>query len=351
MGKEYIQPPVFTEAEFIPDGLPRLSLKDIGVTGLPTEELSRERGLTEHIDPAWRTQYVFDIDNTVSDHGGPLLASIGAATGIHVSRERFLEFGYTTLIPEWQTPEMKAIHDRVVRGDDAEHFPYVNDAYPGAPETLITLARSGNGFSYLTARPARLFAPTMRELTRNRIVLEMPALTEPASDSPMPIDGRVYFAPMTEASTGPWKTGVVTGWLTRMRESGWQGRMVVVDDRLEPFHHLMETHVLTGIALHGMFNETVNPHSGEIRVRSWDDLAAMFAKEHERLLTAMPHPYRTFTLDGDPDHVLILDKKEAGVGMKPDLSGIRHAAYVPIEAWRQSKRDVLRFADITNGAS
>jgi len=277
----------------------------------------------------YQPRSVFDLDEIVWRHIKEVVHGVGKATGKPITMDHYRSFGNTRRIPEWKDdPGIMEIHDAIVEGRHPDFFPYINEAFPDAVRTVLATERMGYGFVYQTSRPPGVIGATLRGMEWNQLPLNTKQKNriDPFSDPDMK-NGTVYCGdglPMVVGRMREPKRDVVEYWLKNLREQGWKGQMVVVDDLQGPFEQLLKNRDIVGIALQGDVNASRKHVPGEIRVDSWRLIGEILMDIHKRAVAMNPSPYRIFEHQG---RRLLVDKKAAGVG-------IFSLCTIPTDAWR-----------------
>lgn len=296
---------------------------------------------TEVLPDAVRLTAILDLDETVWPHIAGIVDAVAEATGVPATMEDLINAGYTRKIPQWTgNAGVMAIHDQIQRGEHADFFPFVNQAWPEAVKTLEAIRFMGHGYSFLTARTPQLFAPTLRVLAWNGIAHDNRNGLIDAKAHPIPENGRLYCAMAPPEVVGVYKGEVIAQWVRNLRSAGIGGPIVMIDDLLYPFAGMMESGELVGISLAGPLNKNRPPFTGEHRVNSWDEIAWILMRLHREAVEKDPTPYRLFDCAPDfPDKLLVVSKAEAGAG-EFRLENINTWRVVTKDEWRQDKERV-----------
>lgn len=204
----------------------------------------------------------------------------------------------------------------------------------------------GHDFCYLTARQAKLFEVTLRVMDWNGIPHNGQSTNVDAMTThPVPKHKELYCA-QSLADVNGYKLTVVKQWLSRLRDQGWKGTMVIVDDLLKPFKPLVQSRQVLGISLHGDLNANFPPYEGEDRESSWEGISQRLMEIHRQAVSADPSPYRVFALDpSSSSALLVVNKGEAGVG-EFTLDKVPNYTFIPSGQGRddsQPKQERLGF--------
>lgn len=295
---------------------PFIDLQSLPVAGLRSFEDPQTHETvypTEILSESVRPVLVIDLDDTVWPHIPHLVEAVSDASGVRVTMEEFRRFGHTRQIPKWaERPEVMEVHDQIQRGEHPEFFPFVNIAYPEARSTIMAAERMGHEYCYLTARHPSLFDVTMRLLEKNRVPHNHNTGSVDGLTHPVPCRGQLYCANGVSDGIDSFKREAVGMWLKSLRENGWEGQMVVVDDLLKPFQDLVESGQVVGIALSGPLNEHKEPYVHEHRVPSWYSIGNLLGKVHSLAVSLDPSSVRRF--DCGEGHMLEVDKSVVGTG-------------------------------------
>ena len=204
----------------------------------------------------------------------------------------------------------------------------------------------GHQYCFLTARGKQLYEPTVRVLGWNDISVNDGSVCVNATEQPIPEQGQLYCAYFGSTEVNEYKLGTVNNWLKNLHERGWKGKMVIIDDLLKPFRSLVESGSVMGISLEGDLNINSIPYDGEIRERSWEEIAKKLMEIHEEAVAQDPNPYRVFDCRPALDRLLIVNKGQSGPG-KFTLDGVSKHRFVSIADWSEHKEEVLESIGIT----
>lgn len=306
-------------------GLRTISLKG-SQTDIPLELLSRK----------YQPIVISDLDEMVWKHIEAVVQAMGNKTGKPITMEYFRHYGNTRRIPEWNTPEGMNAQDEIIGGSDDRYFPYVNKAFPEAVASLISQQKMGHGLAYLTGRPAFVIPATLRVLEWNGLPVDTRQKTYvDAFTHIKPKDGFVYGAdamPMLVGRTYEHKQEVVKHWLHHLRQDGWEGTMVVLDDLPKSYGSLLKSGEITVISLTGDVNASREPLAGETRVGTWEAISDILMGIHRKAVASDSSPYRLFECG---NRVLKVEKDSVGPGYFK-LNDIPRHAYTWIESGHDS---------------
>lgn len=255
---------------------------------------------------------LLDLDETVWPHAPYLVKAVGEASGKPITMDRFRQYGHTRKIPEWNDESTMAIHDKILYGDHEIYYPFINPAYISAIQTITALERMGHLFAYVTSRPKELFESTKRAIQWNNLPLRTDVHTEDLLLDSIPITGSLYCTQNLPSLPGiSDKSKIATHWLKNLRQQGWKGTMIIIDDLLASYGDVLQQKNVLGVALAGVSNEHLSTQPHEIRLDSWQQIGDLLMDVHKEVVMRNGSPTREFTLH---DQRLSVSKQKAGCG-------------------------------------
>lgn len=255
---------------------------------------------------------LIDLDETVWPHAQYLVKAVGEASGKPITMERFRQYGHTRKIPEWNDEETMAIHDKILHGSHEVYYPFINPAYIPAIQAITAVERMGHTFAYVTSRPTELFNSTKRAIQWNNLPLGTDVHTEDLLFDPMPVSGSLYCTQNLPDLPGiSDKSTIANRWLRNLRQGGWKGRMIIIDDLLSSYGDVLKQENVLGVALSGVSNEHISTQPHEIRLDSWQQIGDLLMDVHKEAVMRNGLPIREFELQGQR---LSVSKQETGCG-------------------------------------
>lgn len=291
--------------------LPIAGLRSAVLTENGTEKIT----LREKLNPVFRPVVIIDLDNTVWPHTHDLLRAISHVTGIEATDEDLTLCGHTRKISQWQAPKIDSIQDTIQANRHPDVNPFVSRAHQKAVETVHAVDAMGHLYAYLTGRMSEMFETTKRVIAWNRLPFDPSAQRVDARTHMEPKRGYLYCSPVDPKQVNEYKKVVVNTWLHNLREAGWLGKMIIIDDTPKAFREEIENGDVTAIALDGPLNHIMPPLIHEVRVECWDEIALLLQKYHSEAVARDPAPTRIFTGEnGDADISVTVNKQASGCG-------------------------------------
>ena len=245
-------------------------------TPLLIPDLSLTAEFTQTLPPFPQDQQpiiILDLDDTVWRHVKHLVKAISEASNVPIDMDYYREIGHTRKIPEWQTPEISAIHDQILLNQHSDYLPSVNLAYQDALNTITALKQLNCRLVYLTSRPLETYDLTLKTLALNSLPYAQIKTPPDALQDSTPQADHLYCSPFNTPSGTEYKQTVVNRWLINLDQQGWQGPLIIVDDLLKPFQNIIDQKTIYGISLAGDVNFHAEPYLNETRFPSWPEIS------------------------------------------------------------------------------
>lgn len=265
----------------------------------------------EIINEKYKPLVVIDLDETIWPHIETFLKAVSLASGVPANIDDLIKFHLTVNIPQWKNKDILKIHDLIYSGNHNTYTPYVNEAYQEAIEAVWAIKHMGHHFCYLTGRPSTTYELTKKTLNWNKLPVVNKKMIDPITHK-IPEDNYLYCSHVSLQNTGTNKAKIVENWMNNLREQGWEGELVIIDDMLQPFYDLLDNEKVTGISIEGVLNKHQKKHKKELRVSNWLEISDFFYKKHKEVLNADKDLYRYFDLRRVNSRVLKIPKAVCG---------------------------------------
>jgi hypothetical protein len=257
----------------------------------------------------YRPVIIVDLDETCWPHAVDYLKTISYASGVPATEKDLLDYGFSTNIPQLKVPEVMAIHYQIQKNEHPLVNPFVNKAHQGAVETMHALYKMGATCSYFTSRLFHLHPVTRRTLEWNGLPYNADMEVVDPLTHREPLHGYLYCTPPNSVSE--YKKVVLNQWRKNLKEDGWKGSMILIDDTPKDFKVEIESGEIISISLKGPLNVKKYPYINEFRVDSWDEIATILGAYHQEAVEKSPGSFRIFDLGQEAHGARLYVRKDA----------------------------------------
>lgn len=262
----------------------------------------------------YRPVIIVDLDETIWPHAKGYVTTMSFTSGVRATTQDLIENGFSTNIPALKEPWVMEIHNQIQRNEHPLVNPFVNVAYQRAVEIMHALNKMGETYSYFTSRSLQhLYKMTKRGLEWNGLPLDKDAKAVDPQTHREPKNGYLYCTP--KDSVCGYKKVVLKEWLKNMREEGWKGRLILIDDTPNGLKEEIEKNEIVSISLKGLLNVKSDPYTNENRVGSWNEISTILDAYHDEAVEKSPGALRAFDLGPEAHGARLYVRKDvAGTG-------------------------------------